>query len=124
MLVITFVHWGINALILYLGAISVPSEEPLPLLAAPLLFSVCALGVTLPSSPGFFGTVQYCFKVSFAAFSIKDPNTAIAASFYSLLMGYIPVTLTGLYFLKRLGMNLSSLLSEADRTEDKTSDGQ
>lgn len=113
MLLISVVHWGLNATVLYLAAISFPPENDIPLLAAPLLLSVCALGITLPTAPGFFGTMQFCFTSALAVFGISG-GTAFAASIYALLMGYIPVTATGFFFLSRMGLKLSSLKVAVD----------
>ncbi len=113
---ISALHWVLNAAVLYLACLSFPTEKELPLLAGLLLLSVCALGVTLPTAPGFFGTMQFCFKCSLAIFGISS-ETAFTASMYALLIGYIPVTLTGFFFLGRLGLSLSTIKEEADKEE-------
>ena len=110
---LTVVHWGINGLGLYLAAISFPLAEPLPFLAGFVLMGVTALGVTLPSAPGYFGTVQYCFVLSLAIFGVER-ETALAASCYGLLMSYVPVTLVGLYFVTSLGVKIGSVTKDAE----------
>jgi hypothetical protein len=116
-LLLTAFHWMLNASVLYLACISFPSENEIPLTAGLLLLSVCALGVTLPTAPGFFGTMQFCFRISLAVFGVGS-ETAFTASMYALLIGYIPVTLLGFYFLGRLGMNLSTIKEEADKEDE------
>lgn len=72
------------------------------------LQGLIAIAVTIPSSPGFFGVVQYAFSEGMALFRI-DRSVSNAASWYYHLVQYVPVTLTGLYFLKLLGIDVSEV---------------
>jgi uncharacterized protein (TIRG00374 family) len=113
LLALTIVHWLLNGACLYLAVVSFPGGSPLPVLAAFFLLSVCALGVTLPSAPGYFGTIQYCFVLALGVFGL-DKETAFAASIYSLLLGYFPVTIVGFYYLARLDLKLGTLSQKAE----------
>ncbi len=73
---------------------------------------VTALGVAIPSTPGFFGVVQFCFWVSLRIFGVEKAD-AFAASVYYHLSQYIPVTLVGLYSLARLGLRFGDITREA-----------
>jgi hypothetical protein len=115
---LTLVHWSMNGLGLYLAAISIPTEQPVPILASFFLLSVCALGVTLPSAPGYVGTIQYCFVLALGVFGIQR-EPALAASVYSLFLGHVPVTLVGFYYLGRLGLMLGSLRREAEEDREE-----
>ena len=72
---------------------------------------VTALGVVVPSTPGFFGVIQFCFWVSLRIFGV-DKTDAITASVYYHLSQYIPVTLVGLYYLGRLGLRFGDITRE------------
>ena len=113
-LVLTAVHWSLNGFIHYLASVSFLGGSRLPVGAAFLLLSVTALGVTLPSAPGYVGILQACFVVALGVYGI-GPEVAVAASFYALVVGWVPVTLVGFWFLGRLGMRLGALSREAEQ---------
>ncbi len=81
-----------------------------------VIIGVSALGVTIPSAPGFFGIIQLCFWVILQLFGVEKAD-AFASSIYFHLSNYIPVTLLGLYYLNRRGLHLWQIDEEA--TEDK-----
>jgi len=117
MLGMTLLIWSLNGLMLYLAAVSfTPAEFP-SLLAAFFLFSVCALGITLPSAPGYIGTTQFCFVIALQPFGV-DREVALAGSFYALFLGIVPVTLAGLFFTARLGLKLRTLKEEATKAAE------
>jgi uncharacterized protein (TIRG00374 family) len=84
----------------------------LPLHASFIVLGVTALGVAIPSTPGFFGVVQLCFWVSLRIFGV-DKGDAFAVSVYYHLSQYIPITLVGLYYLSCLGLRLGDITREA-----------
>ncbi|MFQ5853031.1 MAG: lysylphosphatidylglycerol synthase transmembrane domain-containing protein [Candidatus Binatia bacterium] len=84
----------------------------LPLRASFVVVGVTALGVAVPSTPGFFGVIQFCFWVSLRIFGVEKVD-AFAASVYYHLSQYIPVTLVGLYYLGRLGLRVGDITREA-----------
>jgi uncharacterized protein (TIRG00374 family) len=65
-----------------------------------VIIAVSAIGVSIPSAPGFFGIIQLCFWVILQLFGV-DKADAFASSMYFHLSNYIPVTLLGLYYLNR-----------------------
>lgn len=75
-----------------------------------IVTGVTALGVTIPSTPGYFGVVQLCFQVSMHTQKIQpDPSLVLGASFYYQLSMFIPVTLLGWYFMVQSGLSLKDL---------------
>ena len=84
----------------------------LPTLASFLIVGVTALGVTIPSAPGYFGVVQLCFWVSLQPFGVEKAD-AFALSIFFHLSQYLPVTLLGLYYLNRRGWQLRQIDKEA-----------
>lgn len=90
----------------------------LPLFASVVIIGVSALGVSIPSAPGFFGIIQLSFWVILQGFGV-DKGDAFASSIYFHLSNYIPVTLVGLYYLNRRGLQLWQFDKEAAEDEDK-----
>ena len=84
----------------------------LPLRASFVVVGVTAFGVAIPSTPGFFGVIQFAFWVSLSLFGAEKADV-LAASVYFHLGQYIPVTLVGLYYLSRLGLRVGDITTEA-----------
>ncbi|MFC1561816.1 lysylphosphatidylglycerol synthase transmembrane domain-containing protein [candidate division KSB1 bacterium] len=63
-----------------------------------LVFS--SFAVTIPSSPGFVGTVHLATQQALVLFSI-DQSTALGYAFLLHAVQYIPVTILGFYFFLR-----------------------
>ena len=97
-----------------------------------IVTGVTALGVTIPSTPGYFGVVQLCFQVSMHTQKIQpDPSLVLGASFYYQLSMFIPVTLLGWYYMVQSGLSLKDLrraatsdspIGNAPSKEDLTSE--
>ena len=75
-----------------------------------IVTGVTAFGVTIPSTPGYFGVIQLCFQASMAAQQLEpDPSLVLGASVYYQMSMYIPVTLLGVYFLLQSGLSFKDL---------------
>jgi len=83
----------------------------LPIYAAFVLMVILALGVMIPSSPGFVGTYHYLCIVSLALFAISK-DVALSFSVVAHASGFIPITLIGLYYLWRESLSLRDLTSK------------
>jgi len=118
---LTLVAWLLNGFCLYLCVVSFPMPRGPSPVAGFLVASVTALGVTLPSAPGYIGTTQLCFVIALGAFNV-DKTTALSGSVYAFLTAYIPVTLAGLIFAWRLGVSFRSLkwTAREETNEDDT----
>ncbi len=92
-----------------------------PYSAAFVVVGITAMGVTVPSTPGFFGVIQLCFKISLAPFDVNE-SRAFAASIYYHISQYIPITLVGLFFLNRLGLRLGDMQKEAEHEAEEIVD--
>jgi len=82
-----------------------------PIYAAFVLMVILALGVMIPSSPGFVGTYHYLCIASLALFAISK-DVALSFSIVAHASGFIPITLIGLYYLWRESLSLRSLVSK------------
>jgi len=108
----SFAQWAINGLTILIALWSFDIQ--VTPLAAFIVLGVTAIGVTVPSTPGFFGVIQFCFWLSLEPFGVSKAD-AFAASLYYQLSQYIPVTLIGLYFSNREGLKLNEAEREAEK---------
>ncbi len=67
-----------------------------------MLYVMCYvnLGAMLPSAPGYVGTYQWFCTHSLSAFGVEK-ETALAFSFVSHIVWYVPLTLLGLWLFLR-----------------------
>jgi len=79
-----------------------------------LFFSV--IGVTLPSAPGYIGTIEFSFILALKTYGISASDALSSALFYHVL-NYISVTLAGLYYIKRMDFNISQLYLRSKSTK-------
>ncbi|HEX6984854.1 MAG TPA: lysylphosphatidylglycerol synthase transmembrane domain-containing protein [Planctomycetaceae bacterium] len=90
-----------------------------PAAVAAVVMGVVAFGVTVPSTPGFFGVIQVAFRVALAPFGVAATD-AVAASVYFHLTQWVAITAVGLFFLQRAGLKLGQLEQAAEETEVAT----
>jgi uncharacterized protein (TIRG00374 family) len=88
-----------------------------PIQASFILLVIVCLGVMLPSSPGFVGTFQFFSIVALARFGY-DKNVALPFSLVLHASQYFPVTLLGLYYLKKEHLSLKTLEKESLEDEE------
>jgi uncharacterized protein (TIRG00374 family) len=87
-----------------------------PIQASFILLVIVSLGVMLPAAPGFVGTFQYFCIISLAPFGY-DKNVALPLSLVLHASQYFPVTLLGLYYLKKEHLSLKTLEEETIKSE-------
>lgn len=111
-------QWALNGVLVYLSiwSFDIPLESPL--LVSCIVLGVVAFGVTIPSSPGYFGVIQICF-LSVLEIFVNDQPRVFAASVYYHLSQYVPVTIVGLLFLFLKGLNMSKMESLASEEKAK-----
>lgn len=66
---------------------------------------VVSLGIMLPAAPGFIGTFQAFTVLSLGLFNVNK-ETALAVSVVTHAMQFFPITLAGLYHLKKEHLSL------------------
>ena len=115
--VTSLVQWLLNGMIAYVALKAFHIDVTLA--TGLIVTGVTAFGVTIPSTPGYFGVIQMCFQVSMKSQQIEpDPSLVLGASVYYQMSMYIPVTMLGLYFAQQLGLSFKDLQRVAD--DDKT----
>ena len=88
----------------------------LPIQASFILLVIVCLGVMLPAAPGFVGTFQFFCIVALERFDIGR-SVALPFSIVLHACQYFPVTLLGLYYLKKEHLSLKTLEKESVQGE-------
>lgn len=102
----TVLHWLMNGLAFWLAFQAVGIEAPFS--AALFLQALIAIGVALPSSPGFFGIFETVGKVGLALYGV-DSTLAVSWALGFHILSFIPITLIGMWFFARLGIHMRDI---------------
>jgi uncharacterized membrane protein YbhN (UPF0104 family) len=116
----SFAQWMVNGLMIYVSLRSFGVNVDVT--HALLVMGVTAIGVTIPSTPGYFGIIQGCFKMSLVPLGY-DNAKVFGASIYYHMCQWIPVTATGLAFLSKVGLSFSDVRREATSEKVETAAG-
>jgi uncharacterized protein (TIRG00374 family) len=87
-----------------------------PIQASFILLVIVCLGVMLPAAPGFVGTFQFFSIFALARFGY-DKSVALPFSIVLHACQYFPVTLLGLYYLRKEHLSLKTLEKESVESE-------
>jgi uncharacterized protein (TIRG00374 family) len=102
----TLLHWLLNAFAFWLGFLAVGIDVPFS--AAVFLQGLIAIGVALPSAPGFFGIFELFAKAGLTIYGVReDLAVAWAISFHFL--SFIPITLIGAWYFVHLGLHMREI---------------
>lgn len=98
--------WLMNGLAFWLGfqALALPA----PFSAALFTQGLIAIGVALPSSPGFFGPFELAGKAGLALYGVSDASAVSWALGFHLL-SFIPITVLGAWYFARLDLHLRDI---------------
>jgi uncharacterized protein (TIRG00374 family) len=80
----------------------------LPFGASFLITAMLVVGVALPT-PGGVGGTHEAFRLGVTSFYGADNDAAVGAAILQHAVNFVPVTLLGLWFLAREGMNMQRL---------------
>ncbi len=101
------VVWGWNALSFYLGFVAFDIRGPgIP--GALLLQTMIGVAVAIPSTPGFFGPFEAASRVALELYAIEPARIISFAAGYHILT-FIPVTVLGIWYMRRLGISRAEL---------------
>jgi 4-diphosphocytidyl-2C-methyl-D-erythritol kinase len=108
----SFAFWTWHAISFWLGMAAFGIREGF----AAALFTEAAVGfgVALPSAPGFLGTFHAAAAWALEGVYGVDAARSLAFAYGFHLGGFIPVTLIGLWYARRVGLSLR----EMGRTEE------
>jgi uncharacterized membrane protein YbhN (UPF0104 family) len=103
----SFIFWGWNAVSFMLAMHAFGIEQGF--VTALFVQSIIALGVAVPSAPGFFGTFHAAAVVALVEVYGVNESATLAFAFGYHLGGFIPVTVMGLWYAARMGVSMRSL---------------
>lgn len=104
-------HWMVNALAFWIGMVAVGID--IPYSAVLFIQALIALGVAVPSAPGFFGLFEKLAVVSLALFAVGAPAATSWAIGYHIL-SFIPITVIGAFYFARLGLRFKEINQSAE----------
>jgi glycosyltransferase 2 family protein len=99
-------HWLLNALAFWIAFVAV--GVPAPFGMALFTQGIIAIGVAVPSSPGFFGAFEAFAKLALGVYGISQTAALTWAMGFHLL-SFIPITLIGAYYFARAGLTFAEL---------------
>jgi uncharacterized protein (TIRG00374 family) len=102
----TLAHWLLQPFAFWLGL----RAFGITVSWSALLFlqAVIVAGVSIPSSPGFFGTFELAAQIALGFYGVSK-ETAVTWAIAFHVVAFIPITVFGGYYLARLGIKLSDL---------------
>ena len=104
-------HWLVNALGFWIGMKAVGIDVPYS--AVLFIQALIALGVAVPSAPGFFGLFEKLAVVSLGLFAVGAKEATSWAIGYHIL-SFIPITVIGAYYFASLGLNFREINASAE----------
>ena len=110
--------WSLAGLSAYILFSSFESMLELPLVAAYTVLVITALGVTLPTAPGFVGNYHFSCVVALTLFGVPKTD----ALTFAILLHFIVVTVTlllGLIFLPFIKVPLPTFFKDSTRIDVK-----
>jgi len=100
----TVVHWLCNAFAFWLGFQALHLSAPLS--AGLLIQGLVAIGVSVPSTPGFFGPFEFFGKAGLAVYGVASAS-AVGWVLGFHVLSFIPITIMGVWYLTRMKLHLS-----------------
>jgi uncharacterized protein (TIRG00374 family) len=107
----TILHWVMNALAFWCGFKAIGLG--VSLFGAFVVQGLMAIGVAVPSSPGFFGVFEAIARAILPMYGVTE-DQAVAWGFAYHILTFIPITLIGLYYFARLDLRFGELRSAAE----------
>jgi len=99
-------HWLLNALAFWIAFEAVGIHAPFGM--ALFAQGIIALGVAIPSSPGFFGTFEAFGKIALGVYGLSQ-TVALTWAVGFHLLSFIPITIIGAYYFARAGLTFAEL---------------
>jgi uncharacterized protein (TIRG00374 family) len=99
----SFAVWLVIALSIWAGLLAFGIDAP-GIAGSMFLQALIAFAVAAPSSPGFFGVFEAAARLGLGVWDVPAPTIVGFATTYHILT-FIPVTVLGLWYLRRLGLS-------------------
>ena len=99
---------------IYIGFMAVGIAVPVS--AGFIVLVLTSIGMTLPSGPGYIGTIQLAFVIGLRLYGV-EATEAVAASIYFHFIAYAYSLIVGLYYLGRTGLTLTQAREVAEHVK-------
>lgn len=100
----TVLHWLCNAFAFWLGFRAMGLSTPFS--AGLLIQGLIAIGVSVPSTPGFFGPFEFFGKAGLAVYGAGSA-AAVGWVLGFHVLSFIPITIMGAWYLTRMKLHFS-----------------
>jgi hypothetical protein len=107
---LSLAQWGCMWACVYLSLLALDIHVPISAAFVTLAYTV--IGVTLPTSPGYIGSIQLAYALALQPFGV-GPEAAFAASIFFHALANVSVIVVGFYYLQRLGYRFRDLRHQA-----------
>lgn len=104
----TVVVWGVSAASIWCGYMAFDIHGP-GVTGAVFVQALIGFAVAIPSSPGFFGPFEAAARFGLGLYGVDAVDIVSFAGTYHLLT-FIPVTLIGLWYMRRIGLKREELV--------------
>lgn len=108
---LSLVIWGLYLVMTYVSFLAFEFEHPLGLDAALVVLAISSIGVAIPA-PGSTGTYHFFASQSLTALFGIGTGQALSFATVTHALGFVGVTLIGLYFFLRDHITLSDAVRE------------
>jgi len=117
----SFVVWTVQSLSFWIGFLAFNID--LPFAAAVVTNAAIAVAVTLPAAPGYLGTFQIGASLALVEIYGAGDEQALGFALGWHLVNFIPITLAGLWYTRRLGISLSDFRDRRGEGKDAAGPG-
>lgn len=114
MLAYSLLKWATCGGMVWLALLAFGTRIPFGI--SMIVIAVTALAVTVPTAPGFFGTMQAAFVLALVPFGVPR-ETALAASVLYLLAQWVPVTLVGGLCFLASGLRMAEVRADTQHLQ-------
>jgi glycosyltransferase 2 family protein len=104
----TVIHWLLQPVAFWLAFKAVGVDVPWS--ATLLVQGAIVVGVSVPSSPGYFGPFELAAKLALPLYGISA-NAAATWAITFHIASFLPITIIGAYYFARLGIRMSDVSS-------------
>lgn len=108
----SFLVWACLAASIWTGLLAFEITAP-GFVGAAFLQAVIGFSVAVPSTPGFFGVFEAGARIGLQPWQVPDAAIVGFATSYHILT-FIPVTLLGLWYVRRVGLRWSDVRRPAE----------
>ena len=112
----TLAHWLLNGLAFWCAFEAVGITAGFG--GALLLQGLIAIGVAVPSAPGFFGVFESIGRAGLGLYGV-DPTVAASWAIGFHLLTYVPITVIGMYYFVELGLHFRDFSAVEQRAEQE-----